>query len=104
MQHQHQFPHIVKQVERWDLYARLAPTFFLIICVLLIALDIINFKAAFYIGLGLFAITSVTWWFWTVYTIRHLVHTLNTASAGLLEVRDEFRKINEDIQEFKDDI
>jgi len=96
-------PNIVKQVERWDLYARLAPTIFLASCMILIALDVINFSLAFYIGIGLFATTAVTWWFWTIYTIKHLVDTLNTASDGLREVRDEFRKINQDIREFKDD-
>ena len=92
-----------KQVERWDLYARIVPTIFLILSAILIALDVINFSLAFYIGLGLFATTAVTWWFWTIYTIKHLVDTLNTASDGLREVRDEFRKINQDIREFKDD-
>lgn len=96
-------PDFIKQVDRWELYARLAPTIFLIIFGLLISFNLIDFSLAFYIGMGVMTATAITWWFWTIYTIRHLVHTLNTASEGLVEVRDEFRKINEDIQEFKDD-
>ena len=96
-------PNIVKQVERWDLYARLAPTIFLASCMILIALDVINFSLAFYIGLGLFATTAVTWWFWTIYTIRHLVKTLSDASTGLKDVRDEFRHINKEIRNIRDE-
>ena len=96
-------PNIVKQVERWDLYARLAPTIFLASCMILIALDVINFSLAFYIGLGLFAITAVTWWFWTIYTIRHLIKTLSDASTGLKDVRDEFRHINKEIRNIRDE-
>tara|TARA_B100000780_G_C21090861_1_gene439636 strand:+ start:267 stop:581 length:315 start_codon:yes stop_codon:yes gene_type:complete len=96
--------HIIKQVEHWDMYARIVPTVFLLLTFTLIILEVIDFETAFYVGLLLFSVTAVTWWFWTIYTIKQLVYTLNTASDGLLEVRDEFRKINEDIKEFKDDI
>tara|TARA_B110000977_G_C11002421_1_gene464360 strand:- start:18 stop:332 length:315 start_codon:yes stop_codon:yes gene_type:complete len=92
-----------KQVERWDLYARIVPTIFLILSAILIFTGIIDFAAAFYIGLGLFAITAVTWWFWTIYTIRHLVKTLSDASAGLKDVRDEFRDINREIRNIRDE-
>ena len=92
-----------KQVERWDLYARIVPTIFLILSAILIFTGIIDFAAAFYIGLGLFAITAVTWWFWTIYTIRHLVKTLSDASTGLKDVRDEFRHINKEIRNIRDE-
>jgi|TARA_B110000977_G_scaffold148187_1_gene187933 hypothetical protein len=95
---------VEKQVERWDLYARVAPTVFLIISAICISFGIIDFSAAFFIGIGLFAVTAVTWWFWTIFTIKHLVYTLNRASKNLLEVREEFRSINSDLKDFKDDI
>tara|TARA_R110000823_G_C15771603_1_gene484103 strand:- start:471 stop:785 length:315 start_codon:yes stop_codon:yes gene_type:complete len=95
---------VEKQVERWDLYARVAPTVFLIISAICISFGIIDFNAAFFIGIGLFAVTAVTWWFWTIFTIKHLVYTLNRASKNLLEVREEFRSINSDLKDFKDDI
>jgi ABC-type multidrug transport system fused ATPase/permease subunit len=94
---------IVSQVERWDLFARLFPTVFLIITVILIVAGIIDFDTAFFVGLGLFAVTAVTWWFWAIYTIKHLVYTLNTASKGLKEVKDEFVEINKSIQEMRND-
>tara|TARA_B110000285_G_C14687998_1_gene407755 strand:+ start:185 stop:496 length:312 start_codon:yes stop_codon:yes gene_type:complete len=92
---------IQKQVDRWDLFAQIAPTVFLIMSVILISLGLIDFNVAFYIGLGLFATTAVTWWFWTIYTIRHLVKTLNRATKNLAEVRNEFLEINKDIRNLR---
>tara|TARA_R110000764_G_scaffold40500_1_gene90473 strand:- start:12 stop:350 length:339 start_codon:yes stop_codon:yes gene_type:complete len=94
---------IQAQVDRWDLFARLVPTAFLLANIVLVTTGIINFQQAFWAGLGLFAITAVTWWFWTIYTIRHLVITLNRASKNLAEARGEFKGIVKDLEEFRDD-
>lgn len=95
---------IEAQVERWDLFARIVPTIFLAITTVLVTTGILNFEQAFWVGLGLFAITAVTWWFWTIYTIRHLVKTLNRASKNLAEVRDEFKSVSYDLEQYKNDI
>jgi hypothetical protein len=89
---------IEKQVERWDVFARVIPTVFLVACSGLIFTGIIDFEQAFWVGLGLFAVTAVTWWFWTIYTIRQLVKTLNRASKNLAEVRAEFKSVAQDIE------
>lgn len=94
---------IEAQVERWDLFARLVPTVFLIINLILVTTGVINFEQAFWVGLGLFAVTAVTWWFWTIYTIRHLVKTLNRASKNLQEVRSEFIAVSKDLKDIKND-
>ena len=94
---------IEAQVERWDLFARIVPTIFLAITTVLVTTGILNFEQAFWVGLGLFAITAVTWWFWTIYTIRHLVKTLNRASKNLAEVRGEFKSVSRDLEKFKND-
>ena len=94
---------IERQVDRWDLYARLVPTIFLIIALSLVACDVIDFETAFWVGLGLFACTAVTWWFWTIFTIRLLVRTLHRASKNLGEVREEFKEIAKEVQDMKPD-
>jgi len=94
---------IEAQVERWDLFARLVPTVFLVINIILVTTGVINFEQAFWVGLGLFAVTAVTWWFWTIYTIRHLVKTLNRASKNLQEVRSEFKSVSKDFKDIKND-
>ena len=92
---------IEAQVERWDLFARLVPTVFLVINIILITTGVINFQQAFWVGLGLFALTAVTWWFWTIYTIRHLIRTLNRASNNIVEVKDEFIRIKREVEAFR---
>ena len=94
---------IETQVERWDTFARIVPTIFLVVAGILVATGVINFEQAFYVGLGLFAVTAVTWWFWTIYTIRQLVKTLNRASKNLSEVRSEFKAVSREVQELRNE-
>ena len=94
---------IEKQVERWDLYARVMPTVFLVACSGLVFTGYTDFETAFYVGLSLFAGTAVTCWFWTIYTIRQLVKTLNRASKNLQEVREEFKSVAKDIEAMRND-
>jgi len=94
---------IEAQVERWDMFARLVPTVFLVINIILVTVGAIDFEQAFWVGLGLFAVTAVTWWFWTIYTIRHLVKTLNRASKNLQEVRSEFTEVAKEVKDIRND-
>ena len=94
---------IEAQVERWDLFAKLAPTVFLMFAVILISLGIISFATAFWAGIGLFAMTAATWWFWTIYTIRQLIKTLARASQNLLEVKTEFVEIHKQVKALRND-
>ena len=94
---------IEAQVERWDMFARLVPTVFLVINIILVTVGVIDFEQAFWVGLGLFAVTAVTWWFWTIYTIRHLVRTLNSANEGLADIRQEFIEVTRELEVIKND-
>ena len=94
---------IEEQVERWDIFARIIPTVFLVVNVLLVLTEAISFETAFWTGLVLFGVTAVTWWFWTLFTITHLVQTLNRASKNLAEVRTEFLDVTRDVEAIKDD-
>jgi hypothetical protein len=90
---------IEKQVERWDLFARIVPAVFLVVCGGLILAGIIDYKQAFWAAVVVTAVTAVTWWFWTIFTIRHLVRILNRASENLGEVKDEFKKVSKQVQD-----
>lgn len=92
---------ISKQVERWDLFARLMPTAFLLTSLVLILFDIIDFETAFYVGLIGFAVTAVVWWWWAIFTIRHLVITLNRASKNLKEVNQQVLDITKEVKALK---
>tara|TARA_B100000902_G_C27155724_1_gene836060 strand:- start:419 stop:745 length:327 start_codon:yes stop_codon:yes gene_type:complete len=93
--------HIEKQVERWDMFARVVPIIFLVLSLGLVCVGIIDWKEAFWAGLAVFAVTAVTWWFWTIYTIRHLVQTLHRASQNLSEVREEFKRVSKEVDDLR---
>ena len=94
---------IAEQVERWDVYARLTPTAFLLASVLLIVFEIIDFETAFYVGIIGFAVTAVVWWWWSIYTVKYLITTLNRASKNLQEVNQEVKEITQEIKALKDE-
>jgi hypothetical protein len=89
---------IAQQVERWDVYARITPTVFLLTSIVLIVFGVIDFETAFYVGLVGFAVTAVVWWWWAIYTIKYLVTTLNRASKNLGEVNRDIKKVTTEIE------
>ena len=95
---------IAQQVERWDLYARLTPTIFLVGSLFLIIFKIIDFETAFYVGLVGFAFTAVIWWWWAIFTIKYLVIVLNRTSKNLQDTAIEISQISTEIEKIKDDI
>jgi len=94
---------IEKQVERWDLFAKIAPSIFLIVCFILLALGSISFETVFVVGMILFSLTAVVWWFWTIFSIRHLVRTLRRASTGLIEVTGDLKEAKKDLRRYLDE-
>jgi hypothetical protein len=94
---------IARQVERWDLYARLTPTAFLLGSMFLIVFKIIDFETAFYVGLVGFAFTAVVWWWWALFTIKYLVTVLNRTSKNLQDAAKEISQISTEIKKIKDD-
>ena len=94
---------ITKQVERWDLFARLTPTLFLATSLILVLFDVVPLDYAFYIGLTGFAVTAVSWWWWAIFTIRYLITILSRASTNLLEVNEEMTVVKKELQDLKDE-
>ena len=94
---------ITKQVERWDLFARLTPTLFLATSLILVLFDLVPLDYAFYIGLTGFAVTAVSWWWWAIFTIRYLITILSRASTNLLDVNEEMTVVKKELQDLKDE-
>ena len=98
----HKTKQIERQVERLDTLAKIVPTTFLLSSLGLTIWGYITLDTAFYVGLIVFAVTSIVWWFWTIYTIRYLIKILNRAASNLGEVRAEFKEVAKDVERFKD--
>jgi Na+/pantothenate symporter len=94
---------ITQQVERWDLYARLTPTAFLVFGALLLIFDIASQQTVIYIGLVGFSFTAVVWWWWAIFTIKYLVTTLNRASKNLGEVNRDIKTVTIEIEALKNE-
>lgn len=90
---------IEKQVARWDLYAKIAPTFFLIASAISVAYGITSFDTLFNIGMVLFAFTAVTWWFWTIITVKYIIQAMSSATTDLIEVKQDLRDIRKTLEE-----
>jgi uncharacterized protein YoxC len=52
----------------------------------------------FNIGMILFAFTAVTWWFWTIITVKYVIKTMSSATNNLEEVKQDLKEIREEIK------
>jgi hypothetical protein len=94
---------IEKQVARWDIYAKVAPTIFLVVGGISLAIGITSFDTLFNIGMILFAFTAVTWWFWTIITVKYIITTMSSATTNLLEVKADLKDIRKVLEEEQND-
>lgn len=93
---------IEKQVERWDLFAKIAPTLFLFVSFIFLAMGY-SFETLFNIGMLGFSVTAVTWWFWTLFSIRFLIRLFKKATINLFEVGDELKIVKKEYRELRDE-
>lgn len=87
---------IEKQVARWDLYAKIAPTIFLVVSTVSVTYGVTSFDTLFNIGMIIFAFTAVTWWFWTIITIKYIIKTMSSATQNLTEVKQDLKDIRKE--------
>ena len=90
---------IKQQVARWDIYAKVAPTIFLLVSTISLGFGVTSFDTLFNIGMILFAFTAVTWWFWTIITVKYIITTMSSATTNLLEVKAELKDIRKALEE-----
>lgn len=93
---------IEKQVARWDLYAKITPTIFLVVSAVSVTYGITSFDTLFNIGMIIFAFTAVTWWFWTIITVKYIIKTMSSATQDLTEVKQDLKEIRKEYRNDSD--
>ena len=94
---------IEQQVARWDLSAKIAPTIFLVTGAISLTIGITSFDTLFNIGMILFAFTAVTWWFWTIITVKYIIKTMSSATSNLNEVKQDLHDIRKALKKEQHD-
>ena len=92
---------IKQQVRWWDLYAKLSPIAYLLVGFLLWHFGVWEWHVIAGIGAGAFAMTAVTWWFWTVHTIGDIADRTHKAESTVQEVLHDIRDIKELVKEIR---
>ena len=90
---------IERQVHRWGIYAKVAPTIFLVVGGISLTIGITSFDTLCNIGMILFAFTAVTWWFWTIITVKYIIKTMSSATTNLIEAKQDLRDIRKTLEE-----
>jgi len=94
---------IETQVERWDLFAKIVPPLFLLVCSMVLIFDLLEFQIMFYIGIGIISTTSVVWWFWAIFSMRFLVRLFRRATENLIIVSHELTEVKEELKDLYDE-
>jgi len=92
---------IKREVRWWDLYAKLSPIAYLLVGFLLWHNEIYDWHVIAGIGAGVFAMTAVTWWFWTVHTIGEIADRTHRAEISVQEVLYDIKQIKELVKEIR---
>ena len=92
---------IKREVRWWDLYAKLSPIAYLTVGFLLWHNDIYDWHVIAGIGAGVFAMTAVTWWFWTVHTIGQIADRTHRAESTVQEVLHDIRDIKDLVKQIR---
>ena len=92
---------IKREVRWWDLYAKLSPIAYLLVGFLLWNYDVWDWQVIAGIGAGVFAMTAVTWWFWTVHTIGEIADRTHKAENTVQEVLHDIRDIKEIVKDIR---
>ena len=92
---------IKREVRWWDIYAKFAPLVYLAVGFVLYYMDVFEWQVIAGIGAGVFAMTAVTWWFWTVHTIGEIADRTHRAENTVQEVLHDIRDIKDIVKQIR---
>jgi len=93
---------IKKEVRYWNLFAKFAPFVFAGVGFVFYKMNMVNFNDILVIAGILFAVTAISWWFWTINTIGHISDRVHKAEDGIQEVLTDLKVIRQLFQDIKD--
>jgi hypothetical protein len=92
---------IKRDVRWWDLYAKLSPILYITIGLVLWYFGSVDWQIIAGVGAGAFAMTAVTWWFWTVHTIGEIAQRTAKAETSVQSVLSEIREIKDLVKDIR---
>jgi len=92
---------ISEQLKLWKCISKILATALLVLAIALIPLKLLMFNQLIFIGLLVFAITSVAWWIWAIINIKFLLTALLNTADNIDLVNNEFIVIKSEINEIK---
>lgn len=92
---------VLKQIKRWDTIAKIVPTTCVMASLGIIALDIVPFNQLYIIGLTSMAVTSLSWWFWALLSVKTLSLSLLRTNDNFTIIIDEFIAIRDEVTTLK---
>lgn len=93
---------IKKEVRYWNLFAKFAPFVFAGVGFVCYKMNMVNFNDILVIAGILFAVTAISWWFWTINTIGHISDRVHKAEDGIQDVLTDLKVIRQLFQDIKD--
>jgi len=83
------------------MYAKLSPFLYIGVGLLFYYFDFFSWQVIAGIGAGAFALTAVTWWFWTVHTIGEIASRTEKSEQTVQEVLFDIREIKDIVRQIR---
>ena len=87
-----------RQVLMWKKMAVLVPILVTGFLVLIFLFQFCDLKTLIYIACGLYFMTAIVWWYWTMKNIHLIVSLMKHTNLGILETKDELKSIRQELQ------
>ena len=90
---------ILKQATWWDYFSRIVPLLFVIVSASFFFNHYTNLELLVWVGIIMFAVTSLIWWWWTLYNIYRLTKILDDSYENFVSVVEELSNLKDSLDE-----
>ena len=86
-----------RQVLMWKKMAVLVPILVTGFLGLIFLFQFCDLRTLIYIACGLYFVTAIVWWYWTMKSIDLLVNLMKYTNVGIIETKDELKSIRQEL-------